>query len=100
MIKIINNACEYSRSIQRSDGNKLDICAFKKEKELVLAIVNEEDIHVQEIVLSQEELAVLLLHLNDPIVQEILSEDQDIVSVRCPNCKRMVTGFHNHPCKG
>jgi len=75
-IRIIDNQCpeygEYSRSITRPDGMRLDVCAFRKEHQLVIAVVDEVDVHVEEIVFSSEELKMLKDHLNDPIAQAIL----------------------------
>lgn len=71
-VRHFDNDSEYSVSIDRPDGNRLDICAFKKERELVVAIVNEDEVHVQEIAFSPEELEILKQHLIDPITQSIL----------------------------
>jgi hypothetical protein len=94
---IINNQEEYSRSIPRPGGMTLDICAFKADHVLVIAVVNEDEVHVQEVSLSLGELEVLKQHLNDPEVMKILGS-QEISSVKCPTCGQMVQSFRGHPC--
>jgi hypothetical protein len=76
-VRIISNDSEYSRSIARPNHTRLDICCFRKEKELVLAIVNDDEIHVEEIAFSVDELQVLMDHLSDPEVQAILGAGND-----------------------
>ncbi len=71
-VKLINNHEEYSRTITRENDMRLDICAFRKDKVLVIAVVNEDEVHVEEVALSLEELEVLKQHLNDPEVMKIL----------------------------
>lgn len=79
-VRLTNNRDEYSRTIARSDGNRLDICCFKHSREFVVAIVNEEDVYVEEIAFSAEELTVLKEHLQDPITQSILGGTSEIPS--------------------
>jgi len=79
-VRIIDNQCsefgEYSRSITRPGGMRLDVCAFRKDHQLVIAVVDEDDVHVEEIVFSSEELQMLKEHLNDPITQSILGGEK------------------------
>lgn len=96
-VKLINNQEEYSRSVTRENNMTLDICAFRKDKVLVIAVVNEDEVHVEEVALSLEELEVLFQHLSDPEVQSILGS-QEISGVKCPTCGQMVRTFKGHPC--
>lgn len=72
VVHLIDNDSEYSRSIERPDGMRLDICAFRDDKQLVIAVVNEDEVHVEEIAFSLEELEVLKQHLADTETQKIL----------------------------
>jgi hypothetical protein len=72
LISVPGEYGEYSRSIARADGTRLDICCFLKDRQIAIAVVDEDDMHVEEIVFSSEELAVLKHHLNDPEVVAIL----------------------------
>jgi len=77
LISVPGEYGEYSRSIARADGTRLDICCFLKTRDITIAVVNEDDVHVEEIVFSSEELAVLRHHLNDPEVVAILGGGND-----------------------
>ena len=62
-IQVISNETEYSVSIARSDGTNLELCAFKDDKSLVLAISHiESDDSYQSIFLSANEASVLFSH--------------------------------------
>jgi hypothetical protein len=75
-VRIIDNRDEYSRSIERPNHTRLDICAFRKERELVIAIVDENEKHVEEIAFSPEELEILKQHISDPVTLAILGGEK------------------------
>ena len=94
---LVDNHDEYSRTVLRPDGTRLDICAMRLSREFVVALVNDENVPVEEIVLTAHERAVLAQHMSDPITQTILGENE---KVKCPSCGEIVRDF-NHPyCSG
>jgi hypothetical protein len=79
-VRLIDNHSEYgeySRSVAREDGTTLDICAMRNDHKLVIAVVDSDEVHVEEIAFSFEELQVLFLHLGDPITQAILRGENE-----------------------
>lgn len=71
--KVTSNPDEYSRTITRADGNRLDVCAMRSSRELVVAVVNDDAIPVEEVAFSPDEVEVLKEHLADPETQAILA---------------------------
>lgn len=69
---ITNNSDEYSKTITRSDGSRVDFCTFKGERDLTIGITFGEGDIYREITLTPAEIYSMLTHLNDPITQGIL----------------------------
>lgn len=71
MMNIISNSDEYSRTVKRSDGSNLDLCAFRSDRELIIGITNDNGENYQNITLSAQEVEQLLYHLIDPRTQQV-----------------------------
>ena len=68
---IISNSDEYSRTVKRSDGSNLDLCAFRSDCELIISLTSADGESVQDITLSAQEAGVLLDHLLDMKTQTV-----------------------------
>lgn len=75
---LVDNHDEYSRTVLRANGDRLDICAMRLSREFLIALVNDENVPVEEIVLSAHERTVLIQHLQDPITRTILGGEHEV----------------------
>jgi len=69
---ITNNSDEYSKTITRPDGSRVDFVAFKGERDLTIGLTFGEGDIYREITLTPSEVHQMMTHLNDPQTQSIL----------------------------
>lgn len=69
---ITSNSDEYSKTITRPDGSRVDFVAFRKDHDLTIGVTHGEGDVFTEITLSPAEVYQMLAHLNAPETQSIL----------------------------
>lgn len=70
---ITSNTQEYSRTVERMNGSKVDFCTFKSDKALIIGITSPNEGQTEEVLLSAQEAKVLLDHLLDALTQRALA---------------------------
>lgn len=68
---LTNNHDEYSRTVVRSNGSKLDFCAYRSDKSLIIGVSHADGEEYQNITLSAQEVEQLLYHLTDAKTQAV-----------------------------
>jgi hypothetical protein len=70
---VTSNADEHSLTVNRENGVKLDFCAYRSDKALIIGATDGDGNPLQEVMLSAQESSFLLDHLLDSQTQAALS---------------------------
>lgn len=70
---ITSNSSEHSMTVTRSNGVRIDFCAYRDDKALIIGAVDANGNPLQEVLLSAHESSLLLDHLLDARTQLALA---------------------------
>jgi hypothetical protein len=70
---ITSNNDEHSLTINRENGVRLDFCAYRSDKALIIGATDGNGEPLQEVLLSAAESSMLLDHLLDARTQQALA---------------------------